>query len=148
MKTMPAILSTAIACLCLSTASLVQAEPSRTQAYADCTNKIEQDLAQSTDPNIDPRTFRNFEWIHCAEQEVARQDVVLNSEYRALRNTLSNAQKEAMLKGQRAWLKYREDWCRFEEDGQRAPGGAVSYLSCILDITDQQIDRIQVQNSR
>lgn len=136
MKTMPAFIPTALACLCLCAASLVQAEPSRTQAFVDCMD------------NVNLGAFKNSQWEACALEEITRQDAVLNTQYRAVRNALSTEQKEAMLKGQRAWLKYREDWCRFEEVGETAPGGNANYLFCILDLTDQQIARIKDQDPR
>ena len=54
-------------------------------------------------------------------------------------------QKDALLQGQRAWLKYRDSWCRFTEQGNSAPGGIVNYGFCMLDLTDKQIELIKAE---
>lgn len=93
--------------------------------------------------NVDLGAMKNSQWASCAADELKRQDVVLNAEYKSLRESLSVSQREALLKAQRSWLKFREDWCRFEEVGQMAPGGVASYYFCLVELTGKQIDALK-----
>ncbi len=90
--------------------------------------------------SIDHGGMKNSQMATCTAEEVKRQDVTLNAEYRRLRESLSPAQRESLLTAQRSWLKFREDWCRFEEVGPAAPGGLASYYFCLLEVTDRQIE--------
>ena len=92
---------------------------------------------------VDLGAMKNSQWAACAEQEIKRQDITLNTEYNKLRKSLSAEQKEALTKGQRAWLNFRENWCRFEEVSETAPGGIANYNFCILELTGKQIDTIK-----
>lgn len=92
---------------------------------------------------VDLGAFKNTQWASCAQQEVKRQDTILNIEYNKLRKKLSPDQRDSLTKGQRSWLKFREDWCRFEEKGPSAPGGEANYYFCVLEQTDKQIDAIK-----
>ena len=71
-------------------------------------------------------------------------DGILNSRYQSLRKKLDTEQKEALTKGQKAWLKFREEWCRFEQIGPlEGPMGEARYTSCLLEMTIKQINRIK-----
>ena len=113
----------------LSTTAL--AEGRRSPQYEKCMD------------GVDLGAFKNTQWASCGEQELKLQDDTLNSEYTKLRKSLSPEQRELLTKGQKSWLKFREDWCRFEEQGPSAPGGMVNYGFCLLDTTDKQIDLIK-----
>ena len=113
----------------LSTTAL--AESKRSPQYEKCMD------------SVDLGAFKNTQWASCGEQEYKLQDATLNSEYNKLRKTLSPEQRELLTKGQKSWLKFREDWCRFEEQGPSAPGGMASYVFCLLETTDKQIDLIK-----
>ena len=93
--------------------------------------------------NVDLGALKNSQFAACGEQELKQQDVTLNASYNKLRAGLSPEQREALIKGQRAWLTYRENWCRFEEVGPSAPGGYANYTSCLLFVTDLQIKSIK-----
>jgi uncharacterized protein YecT (DUF1311 family) len=93
--------------------------------------------------SVDFGSFKNTQFSACAEKELKLQDRTLNIEYNKLRKNLSPEQKEALTKGQKAWLKFRDDWCRFEELHPSAPGGIVNYGLCLLEITDKQINTIK-----
>ena len=110
-----------------------QAESQRTAEYDACMD------------SVDYGALKNSQWAACAEEELARQDVSLNAEYKTLRASLSMEQKDDLLQGQRAWLKYRDSWCRFTEQGNSAPGGIVNYGFCMLDLTDKQIELIKAE---
>lgn len=92
---------------------------------------------------VDLGAFKNTQWASCGAQEIKRQDVILNVEYKKLKSNLSTEQKEALIKAQKSWLKYREDWCRFEEVGPSAPGGEAGLNLCIILLTNKQIDAIK-----
>lgn len=93
--------------------------------------------------NVDHGAFKNSQWAACAAQEMARQDVILNTEYNKLRKTLSNEQKQSLTSGQKSWLAFRENWCKFEEQGPAAPGGIANYNFCMIELTNQQIAAIK-----
>ncbi|MDD2830527.1 MAG: lysozyme inhibitor LprI family protein [Sulfuricurvum sp.] len=107
------------------------AEGKRSPQYGECMDAV------------DYGAFKNTQWASCGEQELKLQDATLNSEYAKLRKSLSPEQRELLIKGQKSWLKYREDWCRFDEQGPSAPGGIAGYVFCLLEITDKQIDLIK-----
>lgn len=119
-----------VAAICFAF-SIAQAESKRSTQYDKCMN------------SVDLGAFKNSQWASCAEQEIKRQDAILNTEYNKLKKSLSTEQKESLTKAQKAWLKFREDWCKFEEVGPSAPGGVENYNLCILDLTDRQINAIK-----
>ncbi|MGO4998307.1 lysozyme inhibitor LprI family protein [Oceanisphaera sp. W20_SRM_FM3] len=92
---------------------------------------------------VDFGSFKNSQWAACAEQELQRQDVILNAEYNKLRKTLSAEQKQSLTTAQKSWLTFRENWCKFEEVGPGAPGGIASYGFCMVELTDKQIEAIK-----
>lgn len=116
---------------CTSLSSPALADSPRTPQYDTCMNAV------------DYGAFKNSQWADCMSAELQRQDVELNIQYRNLRAALSAEEREVLTKAQRSWLKFREEWCRFEEQSPMAPGGTVNYLSCLLRVTDQQIEAIQ-----
>ncbi len=116
-------------CAVLSTTAF--AESKRSPKYEKCMDSVELGA------------FKNTQWASCNGQELKLQDITLNSEYAKLRKNLSPEQRELLTKGQKSWLKFREDWCRFEEQGPSAPGGMVNYGFCLLETTDNQINIIK-----
>ena len=123
------IVGLALSALCAGQPTLSFAE--RSSQYQKCMD------------GVDLGAFKNTQFIACAEKELKLQDGTLNAEYNKLRKNLSPEQKEFLTKGQRAWLKFREDWCRFEESHPQAPGGMVNYSFCLLEVTDKQISLIK-----
>ena len=112
-------------------AAPAHADAKRSRQYDKCMDKV------------DLGAMKNSQWASCAAEEGKRQDVTLNTEYKQLRESLEPEQRDALLKAQRSWLKFREDWCRFEEVGPGAPGGAASYQFCLLEVTDKQIEALK-----
>lgn len=90
--------------------------------------------------NIDDGAVRNSQLGNCVENELERQDVVLNREYQLLRESFSEDQKSALLQAQRAWLAFRENWCQLEKVTDYAPGGELNYKLCMMSRTAEQID--------
>lgn len=122
-----------LATLCVAFSTSAQAEDQRTTEYQHCME------------NIDLGVFKNSQWLGCAETELARQDNVLNAEYKTLRASLSAERKNLLLQGQRAWLKYRDSWCQFEGQTDSAPSPEMNHSWCMLELTDKQIELIQAQ---
>lgn len=99
--------------------------------------------------SVDLGALKNSQWASCSEQELKRQDVILNAEYNKLRKNLSAEQRALLTRGkkEKSWLKFREDWCRFEEQSPSAPGGVVNYYFCLLDTTEKQSARSKGSNN-
>ncbi len=124
-----------LAALLTALSATAQAQTERSAEYVACMERAEDSQ------------YRNAEWNSCIGAELALQDSVLNAEYQTLKASLSTEQKDSLLQGQRAWLKYREDWCRFTEQGNSAPGGEINYNLCRMDLTDKQIELIKAEQS-
>jgi len=109
-------------------------------SYADTKRSPQYEKCMES---IDLGALKNSQFVACNEQELKRQDVILNAAYSKLRAGLSPEQREALTKGQRSWLTFKENWCRFEQVGPSAPGGDSNYTFCLLYVTDQQIKAIK-----
>lgn len=94
--------------------------------------------------SVDFGAMKNNQWSICDKIELNLLDGLLNSHYQSLRKKLDTEQKEALKKGQKAWLKFREEWCRFEQIGLlEGPMGEARYTSCLLEMTSKQTNRIK-----
>ncbi len=91
---------------------------------------------------VDLGAFKNTQWTACYEAELQRQDAQLNAAYQRIQHKAPPDLKKTLLKGQRAWLAYRDAWCAYEELTPVAPGGSVNRASCLVDLTIAQIDRL------
>jgi len=92
---------------------------------------------------VDLGAFKNTQWTACYEAEWKRQDKQLNAVYQKIQKTASPELKQALLKGQRAWVAYRDAWCSYEELTPVAPGGYVNKAACLVDTTATQINRLK-----
>lgn len=92
---------------------------------------------------VDLGAMKNSQWYACYTEELARQDKVLNGEYRALQGRIPPEAKDLLTKGQRAWIAYREAWCKLEQELPNAPGGEVNYQACMLEQTIAQINKLK-----
>lgn len=82
----------------------------------------------------------------CGAYQFTEQDIRLNLLYKqALTKAKQQGFEEALVKAQRAWLSYRDIQCPFEgrwyAEGGTAEG--VYVLSCKIDLTKQQADRVE-----
>lgn len=92
-----------------------QAEaPLYSPAYNQCMDK-----AMSTAAMLD-----------CAQQELGKQDALLNKAYKAQMEKLSDPRKQQLLAAQRAWLKYRETQTAFLYDPD---GGSMARIDSELE---------------
>ena len=92
---------------------------------------------------VDLGAMKNSQWYACYTAELARQDKVLNTEYRALQGRIPPEAKDALTKAQRAWIASREAWCKLEQELPNAPGGEVNYQACMLEQTLAQINKLK-----
>ena len=92
---------------------------------------------------VDLAAFKNTQWTACYEAELKRQDSQLNAVYQKVQKAATPELKQALLKGQRAWLAYRNTWCSYEELTPVAPGGSVNKTACLVDLTIAQITRLK-----
>jgi uncharacterized protein YecT (DUF1311 family) len=92
---------------------------------------------------VDLSAFKNSQWQGCYEAELKRQDAVLNAAYKTVQAAAAPEARALLVKGQKAWLAYREAWCRFEETTPNAPGGTVNYAACLVELTVAQIRRLK-----
>jgi uncharacterized protein YecT (DUF1311 family) len=84
----------------------------------------------------------------CQEEELRRQDKRLNGTYAALAKAAGVLGKESaasLMKGQRAWIAYRDAWCSFETSHDSAPSPEISGLFCKIQLTIGQADRLVEQ---
>jgi uncharacterized protein YecT (DUF1311 family) len=92
---------------------------------------------------VDLVAFKNTQWTACYEAEWKRKDKELNSVYQKIKKGASPELKQALVKGQRAWIAYRDAWCSYEFLTPIAPGGYVNQAACLVDLTVAQINRLK-----
>jgi uncharacterized protein YecT (DUF1311 family) len=92
---------------------------------------------------VDLGAFKNSQWVACYEAELKRQDRNLNSTYQGIQRSASPEVRQALVKGQRAWISYRDAWCSYEKLAPVAPGGNVNKGACLVDMTIFQINRLK-----
>lgn len=109
---------------------LVNAKSNRSLEYSECMNHTDG-------------IAMNSQYASCAEDEFLRQEKILNTAYTKLMKGSNKEQQIWLIKGQNAWMSYRENWCRVEEQSSLAPGGFANYYYCLLEKTEKQIDVIQ-----
>jgi uncharacterized protein YecT (DUF1311 family) len=113
-------------------------------AAAQAADKVkETPQFQACMDKVDLGAMKNSQWYACYTEELARQDKVLNAEYRDLQGRIPPDAKDALTKGQRAWIAYREAWCKLEQQLPNAPGGEVNYQACMLEQTLTQIGKLK-----
>lgn len=88
---------------------------------------------------VDMGAFKNSQMNACYEQELARQDKVLNAEYRRMQAAVAGPEAgKALVLGQRAWLAFRTSWCDFEARQMSAPNPEFNRLACMVNLTAAQ----------
>ena len=93
--------------------------------------------------SVDLGAMKNSQWAICDKLELNILDASLNSSYQLLRKKLDKEQKEILTKGQKSWLNFREEWCLFEQVGpSQGPMGEARYTSCLIEMTEKQINRL------
>ena len=92
---------------------------------------------------VDLGAFKMTQWTACYDAELKRQDRELNATYLKIQKAASPDLKQSLIKGQRAWIVYRDAWCSYEELTPVAPGGSVNKAACLVDLTKTQIERLK-----
>ena len=64
--------------------------------------------------------------LECTSGEQARQDALLNQNYKTLMSKLSGKRKKMLKAAQRAWIKFRDANCNFYFDPE---GGTATLLA-------------------
>ena len=83
------------------------------------------------------------QWTACWTDELIRQDKELNSTYLRIQKISSPELKRALIRGQLAWLAYRDAWCSYEELTPVSPGGSANRAACRGEVTITQIKRLK-----
>ena len=123
----------------LSTTFLVTLSPLISSAKAE----TDSPEFQKCMDEVDLGAFKNTQWTACYEAEWKRQDRQLNAVYQKIQKSTDPELKQALVKGQRAWLAYRDAWCSYEFLTPVAPGGYVNKAACLVDLTVAQIKRLK-----
>lgn len=98
-----------------------------------------------------PQDRNGTQWggiVGCLRQELARQDKRLNEAYGVAKAGFSErgADKERFLvEGQRAWIAYRDAWCRVQANSGEAPPPELLELACKVELTVEQLGRLEDQ---
>jgi len=84
-----------------------------------------------------------YEIVECQKGKLAALDKRLNDAYReALRQAVSDKQREQLRKAQRLWVQYRDANCQYYELGEgtiaRIYGGV-----CMLDLTRTRAEELE-----
>ena len=132
---MKAILrTTVVACFALASSAGFAQEYKLSPEYRKCSNAVV------------PGETEGGAFSVCNRAELKRQDVTLNEVYQQLKGQLSGKQLDALIKGQKAWLKQREDWCQFEKTLGGFP--EQNYSWCVLESTLRQIELLRLSIQR
>ena len=101
---------------------LAETDEGLSKEYSDCV----QDKAENG-------TWSDM--LGCDSDELDRQDARLNDTYKKLMSKLSRDRKKALLKAQRAWIKFREANCDFWYDPDGGRAAAFNSNGCRLTMT-------------
>jgi len=97
-----------------------EADSNMTKEYSNCMDKSGGVTAAMLD---------------CTSDEKARQDALLNQNYKTLMAKLSAKRKKTLLEAQRAWLKFRDTNCSFYFDPQGGTAAVLAGNACFLQAT-------------
>jgi uncharacterized protein YecT (DUF1311 family) len=100
---------------------LAETDDGLSKEYSDCIDKASQSATA--------------EMFECSGEELDRQDARLNDAYKKLMSKLSRDRKKALLKAQRAWIKFRETNCDYWFDPQGGTAARMNASGCLLTMT-------------
>jgi|SRR6476620_10363089 len=84
------------------------------------------------------------EMFECEGEELDRQDARLNDAYKKLMSKLSPDRKKALLKAQRAWIKFREANCDYWYDPQGGTAARLNASGFLLTMTAARAKELRV----
>jgi uncharacterized protein YecT (DUF1311 family) len=73
--------------------------------------------------------------LHCAGDELDRQDARLNDNYKKLMSKLPRARKKVLREAQRTWIKFRKTNCDFYYDPNGGSAARLAGSGCFLIMT-------------
>ena len=73
--------------------------------------------------------------LECTNDEKARQDALLNQNYKTLMSKLSAKRKKMLLEAQRAWIRFRDANCSFYFDPEGGTAALLVGNGCFLQAT-------------
>jgi len=100
---------------------LAETEDDLSKEYSDCIDKASQGATA--------------EMFECSGEELDRQDARLDNTYKKLMSKLSPDRKKALLKAQRAWIKFREANCEYWFDPHGGTAARMNASGCLLTMT-------------
>ena len=134
-----AVAAGGLALLCLSAgAAAAQPETLHSAPLDDCLAHVVDNEHGSRWPAV----------IICYEDEFSAQDRRLQAGYQALEiaaRRLGPRAADEMASGRRQWTLYRDGWCAFEQEQFVAPNADIARLSCRIDVTRAQLERVSEQ---
>ena len=95
----------------------------------------DDDLSKEYSDCIDKSGGVTPDMFECNGKELDRQDARLNNTYKKLMSKLSPDRKKALLKAQRAWVKFREANCDYWFDPHGGTAARMNASGCLLTMT-------------
>jgi len=102
------------------------------QLLAETDDHLSKEYSVCIDKAVEGAWANMFE---CNGEELDRQDVRLNNAYKKLMSKLSRDRKKALLKAQRAWIKFREANCDYYLDPDGGKADRLNVSSCLVTMT-------------
>ena len=102
------------------------------QLLAETDDHLSKEYSVCIDKAVEGATADMFA---CNGDELDRQDARLNNAYKKLISKLSRDRKKALLKAQRAWIKFREANCDYYTDPHGGWGARWNVSGCLLTMT-------------
>jgi len=97
--------------------------------------ETDEGLSKEHSDCIDKSGGVTADMLQCEGEELDRQDARLNDAYKKLMSKLSPDRKKALLKAQRAWIKFREANCDYWYDPQGGTAARLNASGCLLTTT-------------
>jgi uncharacterized protein YecT (DUF1311 family) len=103
-----------------------------------------RELGQEYVTCLDKANGVTFAMIDCIAVETSRQDTRLNENYKTLTSKISPKRKQALLDGQRAWIKFRDANCKFYGDPEGGTSARLSANECLLNATADRAKELKL----
>lgn len=96
---------------------------------------------------VDFSAMKNSQFEACYRAELKVQDRRLNDEYKKLQSKTKAGSRAILTNGQKSWLSYRDGWCKYIGSVDAAPSPEVNYAACLVELTAEQVKRLQEAGS-
>jgi uncharacterized protein YecT (DUF1311 family) len=81
--------------------------------------------------------------FECNAEELDRQNARLNDNYKKLMSKLSRDRKKALLKAERAWIKFREANCDYYFDPDGGAAARLDASGCLVTMTAKRAKELE-----